>query len=94
MASSQDQENWLWKFEPVSPNGTLSNEFEDDWFLFDDKSVDPTKEDIEPIKHETHPTRAQVATKLLEKLDEWIKEGKYSKLLQLILNLYTLVINK
>ncbi|KAF3421210.1 hypothetical protein E2986_06539 [Frieseomelitta varia] len=82
MASNQDQESWLWKFEPVSPNGTLSNEFEDDWFLFDDKSVDPTKEVIEPIKHETHPTRAEVATKLLEKLDEWIKEEPFSDWLE------------
>ena len=82
MASNQDQESWLWKFEPVSPSGTLSNEFEDDWFLFDDKSVDPTKEVATPAAYEDHPTRAQVATKLLEKLDEWIKEEPFSDWLE------------
>lgn len=88
MTSNQDQESWLWKFEPVSPSGTLSNEFEDDWFLFDDKSVDPTKEVATPA-YEDHPTRAQVATKLLEKLDEWIKEGKniHIKFLQTVMTL-------
>lgn len=82
MASGQDQEMWLWKFEPASPSGTLSNEFEDDWFLFDDKSVDTTKKVAEPIAYEDHPTRAQVATKLLEKLDEWIKEEPFSDWLE------------
>ncbi|CAL7943292.1 unnamed protein product [Xylocopa violacea] len=82
MTSGQDQEMWLWKFEPVSPSGTLSNEFEDDWFLFDDKSVDPTKKVAEPVTYEDHPTRAQVATKLLEKLDEWIKEEPFSDWLE------------
>lgn len=64
---------WLWKLEPVSPSGTL--EVEDDWVLFNDKSVDPTNNVAEPVMYEDHPTRAQVATKLLEELDEWIKEG-------------------
>lgn len=65
-----------WKFEPISPKGIgLSTDVEDDWFLFDDKPVEPTK-NVEPAIYEDHPTRAQVATKLLEELDEWIKEGK------------------
>lgn len=76
---------WLWKFEPVSPNGALTNEFEDEWFLFDDKSVDSTKyvaEPAETYEDKKHPTRAQVATKLLEKLDEWIKEEPFSDWLE------------
>lgn len=73
----------MWKFEPVSPPGTLTNEFEDEWFLFDDKSVDTTKQVVEPAAcEEKHPTRAQVATKLLEKLDEWIKEEPFSDWLE------------
>lgn len=75
MTSGQDQEMWLWKLEPVSPNGAPSNEVEDDWLLFDEKSVDPIKNVTDPVMYEDHPTRAQVATKLLEELDEWIKEG-------------------
>ncbi|CAK9817065.1 Activating transcription factor of chaperone [Anthophora plagiata] len=82
MSSSQDQEMLLWKFEPVSPNGALSNDIEDDWLLFDDKSVDPTKKDIEPVLYEDNPTRAQVASKLLEELDEWIKEEPFSDWLE------------
>ncbi|KOC70543.1 Activating transcription factor of chaperone [Habropoda laboriosa] len=83
MLSNQDQEMLSWKFEPVSPNGTLSNEIEDDWLLFDDKSsVDPTKKDIEHVLYEDNPTRAQVATKLLEELDEWIKEEPFSDWLE------------
>lgn len=79
MSSDQGQEMWSWKFEPVSPSGTLPADPEDDWFLFDDRSVESTKNASEPAFYEDHPTRAQVATKLLEELDEWIKEGKCLK---------------
>ncbi|XP_003707066.1 bZIP transcription factor crc isoform X1 [Megachile rotundata] len=82
MTSNQDQEMWLWKLEPVSPSGTLSNEIEDDWVLFNDKSVDPIKNAVEPVMYDDHPTRAQVATKLLEELDEWIKEEPFSDWLE------------
>ncbi|XP_054014682.1 activating transcription factor of chaperone isoform X1 [Hylaeus anthracinus] len=81
MPASQDQEMWTWKFEPVSPKGTLSD-VEEDWLLFDDKPVEPAKNAVEPITHENNPTRAQVATKLLEELDEWIKEEPFSDWLE------------
>lgn len=82
MPASQDQEMWTWKFEPVSPKGTLSSDVEEDWLLFDDKPVEPTKNAVEPIAYENNPTRAQVATKLLEELDEWIKEEPFSDWLE------------
>lgn len=76
MSSDPGQEMWLWKLEPASPSGTLPIDVEDDWLLFDDSSVEPTKNAVKTVTYEDHPTRAQVATKLLEELDEWIKEGK------------------
>ncbi|XP_043262320.1 activating transcription factor of chaperone isoform X1 [Colletes gigas] len=81
MPSSQGQEMWSWKFEPVSPKGASSSDVEDDWLLFDDKSVEPTKNVVKPI-YDDHPTRAQVATKLLEELNEWIKEEPFSDWLE------------
>lgn len=73
--SSQDQEMWLWKYEPVSPSGTPPLDVDNDWLLFDDKSIELTKNAAEPVMYDDHPSRAQVAKKLLEELDEWIKEG-------------------
>ncbi|KAG7189342.1 hypothetical protein KM043_016995 [Ampulex compressa] len=82
MTSNQDQEMWLWKYEPVSPSGTPPLEVEDDWLLIDDKPVDVTNNAVEPVMYDDHPTRAQVATKLLEELDEWIKEEPFSDWLE------------
>lgn len=81
MSAGQDQGMWMWKLEPLSPSGTISTDVEDDWVLFDDKSVEPPK-NVEPVMYEEHPTRAQVATKLLEELDEWIKEEPFSDWLE------------
>jgi len=77
MSSNLDQEMWLWKSEPVSPGcGTPPLEI-NDWFLFDDKSIEFSKNAAEPVMYDDNPSRAQVATKILEQLDEWIKEGNY-----------------
>ena len=72
----------MWKLEPASPSGTLPTDVEDDWLLFDDSSVEPTKNAAKTVPYEDHPTRAQVATKLLEELDEWIKEEPFSDWLE------------
>lgn len=69
---------WLWKHEPVSPSGTPPleiNDAGDDWLLLDDKSIEFSKNAAEPVMYDDNPSRAQVAKKLLEELDEWIKEG-------------------
>ena len=65
---------WLWKHEPVSPSGTPPLEINDDW-LFDDKSLEFPKNAVEPVMYEDYPSRAQEAKKLIDTLDEWIKEG-------------------
>jgi len=68
----------MWKDEPVSPSGTSSLEIDEDWPLFNDESVEIPNNAAEVVMYDDHPTRAQVAKKLLEELDlEWIKEGKY-----------------
>lgn len=72
----------MWKTEPVSPSGSLKTEYEDDWVLFDDKPVALTNHAAEPDMYKDQPTRAQVATKLLEELDEWIKEEPFSDWLE------------
>lgn len=70
---------WLWKYEPVSPSGTPPLEVDDDnWLLFDDKSIDLFKNAADYVMYDDHHSSlssGQRATKLLEKLDEWIKEG-------------------
>ncbi|KAG5314965.1 ATFC factor, partial [Acromyrmex insinuator] len=81
MSSSQDQ-MWLWKYEPVSRSGTPSLEIDDDWPLFDDHSVEISNNTAEAVMYEDHPSRAQVAKQLLEKLDEWIKEEPFSDWLE------------
>lgn len=82
MVSNQEQEMWLWKFEPESPSGASQVEVEDDWFLSDDKSIDPTNNAAETDSLGKNSSRAQVATKLLEELDEWIKEEPFSDWLE------------
>ncbi|XP_047345933.1 activating transcription factor of chaperone isoform X1 [Vespa velutina] len=83
MVTNQDQEMWVWKLEPESPKGTSQADAEDDWFLLDDKSLELTKYAAEPVMYDDQPTnRAQVATKLLEELDEWIKEEPFSDWLE------------
>ena len=80
MSSSQEQELWFWKVEPVSPSATPPLTIDDERLSFDDeKFAGGTNIEEEPVLYDEHkhPTRAQVATKLLEELDEWIKEGKY-----------------
>lgn len=73
---------WLWKSEPVSPGcGTPPLEI-NDWFLFDDKSIEFSKNAAEPVMYDDNPSRAQVATKILEQLDEWIKEEPFSDWLE------------
>jgi hypothetical protein len=66
--------------EPVSPSGfpDLDSEVAHTWGLFDDDVQQQKKQyDITTHKQErlSQPTRAEVASKLLEDLDEWIKEG-------------------
>lgn len=64
----------------MSPSVRSSLEIEDEWFSFDDETPSGGAAiEEEPLLYDEdeHPTRAQVATKLLEELDEWIKEGKY-----------------
>lgn len=68
---------WFWKEEPVSPTAL---DVEEEWLSFDDdRSAGDSivKEEIVLYEEPTNPTRAQVATKLLEELDEFIKEGKF-----------------
>lgn len=72
---SNHLESWVWKAEPVSPSGASVGEADDDWLYTDDKSTSPNTSAGEPELYDEHPSRAQVATKLLEELDEWIKEG-------------------
>lgn len=76
-------ESWVWKFEPVSPSGTSVGEAEEDWLYIEDSK--PTSSSIDGSETELykeHPSRAQVATKLLEELDEWIKEEPFSDWLE------------
>ena len=78
MSLNLENELWLWKVEPVSPSVTPPLEIEDEWLSFKDETpAGGTTIEEEPVLYDEdeHPTRAQVATKLLEELDEWIKEG-------------------
>ena len=78
MAATQ---SWKWKEEPVSPAGfpDFDNEVDNTWGLFEDEEVQQQKSlSTATHKQDKHaePTRAEIATKLLQDLDEWIKEGK------------------
>lgn len=84
---------WFWKEEPVSPTVL---DVEEEWLSFDDdddKSAgdtivkDEEEEEIDLYEKSCHPTRAQVATKLLEELDEFIKEEPFSDWLEEKINL-------
>lgn len=66
----------MWKNEPMSPSGTSLLDVDEDW-PFNDQSVDVSNNAAEVVMYDDNPSRAQVAKKLLEQLDEWIKEGKY-----------------
>lgn len=65
----------LWKNEPVSRSGTPLLNVDEDWPLFYEQSVE-IPNNAADVTCDDHPSRAQVAKKLLEELDEWIKEGK------------------
>lgn len=75
------QRGWQWKVEPVSPTGfpSLDSESVETWGLFEDDEVQQQKkpQTITTHEHENadEPTRAEIASKLLQDLDEWIKEG-------------------
>jgi hypothetical protein len=51
------------------------------WGLFEDEEVQQQKKPHSISTHKQEkppePTRAEVASKLLEDLDEWIKEGMF-----------------
>jgi len=79
---SSPLDSWVWKAEPVSPSGTSAGEAEDDWLYTDDKSTSLNTSVSEPELYDEHPSRAQVAKKLLEELDEWIKEEPFSDWLE------------
>lgn len=72
------QEMFLWKAEPVSPSGNSIGDAED-WFYINDKSSPLIKGDIDPEYDDINSSRAQIASKLLEQLDEWVKEGIHKK---------------
>lgn len=57
---------WTWKQEPVSP----SVDFEDSWFYLGNNVVE-----VETTEEEVKQSRGETATKLLEDLDQWIKNG-------------------
>lgn len=78
MLSNQKQEMSSWKYEPVSPSGSPLVDVDEDWPLFNDQSVEISNNAADVVMYEENPSRAQVAKKLLEELDEWIKEGKIS----------------
>jgi hypothetical protein len=73
-----------WKVEPVSPAGfpDLDCEVVYTWGLFEDDEVQQQKKPQTIATHEhekpDEPTRAEIASKLLQDLDEWIKEGMCS----------------
>jgi hypothetical protein len=75
------QSCFQWKAEPVSPSGLpdLDYEVTHTWGLFDDDEVQQQKKPYVITTHKqerpAQPTRAEVASKLLQDLDEWIKEG-------------------
>jgi len=76
-----------WKVEPVSPTGfsNLDSEVQT-WGLFEDDEVQQQKkpQNITAHEHEKadEPTRAEIASQLLEDLDEWIKEEPFSDWLE------------
>lgn len=72
-------DSWIWKEEPISPSSSIENG-DDTWLIYDDKSEssinDNETSDSALYEENECPSRAQVASKLLDELDEWIKEGE------------------
>ncbi|KAK0181988.1 hypothetical protein PV327_000163 [Microctonus hyperodae] len=75
------QEMFLWKAEPVSPSGNSIGDA-DDWFYINDNSSPLTKHCIDPEYDDINSSRAQIASKLLEQLDQWVKEEPLSDWLE------------
>nr|CAD7460902.1 unnamed protein product [Timema tahoe] len=68
--------NWAWKMEPGSPD-LLPFDSEEVW-LFEDGTAEQAFKDEPPLFKDEPPSpssRAQVATKLLQDLDDMIKKG-------------------
>ncbi|XP_069701530.1 activating transcription factor of chaperone isoform X2 [Periplaneta americana] len=79
--------SWPWKEEPVSPVGfpDLDYEVADTWRLFEDEKVqqhEKTQKTTHKQEKPAEPSRAEVASKLLQDLDEWIKEEPFSDWLE------------
>lgn len=85
---SSIQNYWQWKVEPVSPTGypKLDSEVVQTWGLFEDDEVQQQKKPQTITAHEHEKadelTRAEIASKLLQDLDEWIKEEPFSDWLE------------
>jgi cyclic AMP-dependent transcription factor ATF-4 len=77
-------ESWIWKVEPSSPDGTSIGDADDDWLSVESKPTSPINDNNDHVLYEENivPSRAEVATKLLEELDEWIKEEPFSDWLE------------
>jgi len=77
------QNCWQWKVEPVSPTGfpSLNSEVVQTWGLFKDDEVQQQNKLPTIITHEhekaDEPTRGEIASKLLQDLDEFIKEEPF-----------------
>lgn len=61
---------WEWKQEPASP----LLDFEGDWYITGDNVAVEVKDYDDDTKP---PSRAEAASKLLQDLDQWVKEGQY-----------------
>lgn len=76
-----------WKYEPMSPSGTLPLGLDDDWLLFDDRLIGFSDDVAEPMYDLSD--RALLGTRTLEEMEnsEWekeIKEGNVSFFFYLI----------
>lgn len=67
----------MWKAEPLSPSASSQLGNDEEWLYLDDDPVDVDKVE-DPDLYDELPTRAQMASMLLEELDEWIKEGNFT----------------
>nr|CAD7412664.1 unnamed protein product [Timema poppensis] len=67
--------NWAWKMEPGSPD-LLPFDSEEVWLFEDDTAEQAFKDETPSFKDEppSPSSRAQVATKLLQDLDDLIKK--------------------
>lgn len=80
MAFNQDQEMQKWS-EPVSPNGTLKLEFNDDWGLFNNTSLEFFN-DAEYMQYDDDVDNTEIVTETSEEIDEYIKEEPFSDWLE------------